>query len=237
VIITLPFEHIPRHMKIEFVYFVVLWLNTFFVRNGVSAVYSPRKLLVRWKLDYTKHCRVLPSTYYKVHDEPLPSNQMTARTHEAIAMGPTGNLQGSVKFYCLQTGQILKRRWFTPMPMPDRVIKRVNTIGAREKQGREFRFLNRQKEPYDWTDKVPKDDPVFQGLLEEPAQYLDIPAELAGVELKSKLEDDQVVMDEPESDFAALAAAALANMGIDPQDRLRSAQVANDAPPPGTSFN
>ncbi len=108
---------------------------------------------------------------------------------------------------------------------------------TQEKQGQEFRLLNRQKEPYDWTDEVPKDDPKFQGLLEEPAQYPDILAELPGVELESKLEDDQVITDEPEPDFAALAAAALANAGIDPQDRLRSAQAANNAPPPGTSFN
>ncbi len=98
VITALPFEHIPRRMKIEFVYLVVLLLNVFHVRNGVSAVYSPHELHVRWRLDYTKHCRVLPGTYCKVHDKPLPSNQMTARTHEAIAMGPTGNLQGSVKY-------------------------------------------------------------------------------------------------------------------------------------------
>jgi hypothetical protein len=118
------------------------------------------------------------------------------------------------------------------MPMPNRVIKRVNTISAREKQGQEFRFLNRQKEPYDWTDEVPEDDPEFQGLLKEPAQYSDILAKLPEVELESKLEDDQVGTDEPEPDFAALAAAALANAGIDPQDRLHSAQAANDAPPP-----
>ncbi len=51
--------------------------------------------------------------------------------------------------------------------MPDRVIKRVNTIGERKGQGRTFRFLNRRKEPYEWTDSVPKDDPEFQGLLDD----------------------------------------------------------------------
>ena len=60
--------------------------------------------------------------------------------------------------------------------MPDRVIKRVNTIGAREKQGRDFWFLNRRKEPFEWTDEVPEDDPEFQGLLEEPAAYPDLSA-------------------------------------------------------------
>ncbi len=91
---------------------------------------------------------------------------MTPQTHKAIAVGPMGNLQGTVKFFCLTTGRILKRRSFTPYPMPDRVIKRVNAIGLREKQGRTFRFLNRRQEPYEWTDTVPEDDPEFQGLLE-----------------------------------------------------------------------
>ena len=90
-----------------------------------------------------------PGTYCKVHDEPIPSNTMAPRTHGAIALGPTGNMLGSVKFYSLTTGRVLKRRSFTPMAMPDRVIKQVNSIGLREQQGREFRFLNRRQEPYE----------------------------------------------------------------------------------------
>jgi hypothetical protein len=82
---------------------------------------------------------------------------MITRTYKAIATGPTGNMQGSIKFFCLKTERILKWRLFTPLPMPDWVIKRVNAIGACKKQGRGFRFLNRKKEPYEWTDKVPED--------------------------------------------------------------------------------
>ena len=143
----LPFTHIPGQMKIEFIYFMVFWLNAFPVKTGISGVYPPRELLVHWCLNYNKHCRVLPGTYCEVHDKPVPSNTMTSRTHAAIAMGPMGNLRGSVKFYCLTTGRILKQRGFTPYPMPDRVIKRVNQISAKEKQGQTFRFLNRRTEP------------------------------------------------------------------------------------------
>jgi hypothetical protein len=149
------------------IYFVILWLNAFPAKSRISATYSPRELLVRWKLDYKKHCRVLPGTYCETHDEPVPINTMPPHTHECIACGPTGNLQGSVKFYCLTTGRILKRRSFTAMPMPDRVIKRVKTIGSREKQGCTLRFTDRSKEPYEWTDFIPEDDPKFQGLLED----------------------------------------------------------------------
>ncbi len=82
----LPFSHIPRQMKIEFVYFIVLWLNAFPVKSKISATYSPRELILRWRLDYKKHCRLLPGTYCKVHDEPVPTNTMVWRTHECIVL-------------------------------------------------------------------------------------------------------------------------------------------------------
>ncbi len=63
-------------MKIEFVYFTVLWLNAFPVKTGKSSTYLPQEILVRWRLDYKKHCRVLPGTYCKVHDEPGPLIRM-----------------------------------------------------------------------------------------------------------------------------------------------------------------
>jgi hypothetical protein len=106
-------------MKIDFVYFVILRLNAFPVKSGISQTILPRELLMHWHLNYKKHCRVQPGTYCEVHDEPVPANTMVWRTHEAIALGPTGNLQESVKFYCIYTGRVLKCRSFTPMPMPE----------------------------------------------------------------------------------------------------------------------
>jgi len=92
--------------------------------------------------------------------------------------------------------------------MPDRVIKRVNQIGAKEKQGQTFRFLNRRAEPYEWTDEVPDDDSEFQGLLdeEETTPYPDISAEPPGVELESE-----------ESNFQH-------NAGINPTERIQAAR-------------
>ncbi len=84
----------------------------------------------------------LYTTYCEAHEKSLPSNLMEPWTHETAALGPTGNLQGSLNFYCLNTGRVLKRCSFTPMPMPDRIIKWVNAIGQCEGQGHEFRFLN-----------------------------------------------------------------------------------------------
>ena len=38
---TLPFSHVLKRMKIEFVYFVILWLNAFPVKSGISQTISP----------------------------------------------------------------------------------------------------------------------------------------------------------------------------------------------------
>ena len=98
VVNTLPFTYIPKRMKMEFIYFVTLWLNAFPVKNGVSETFSPREILLRWRMDAKKHYRVFPGSYCEVHAEPNRSNTTVSRTHEGIALGPTGNLQGSMKF-------------------------------------------------------------------------------------------------------------------------------------------
>jgi hypothetical protein len=56
--------------------------------------------------------------------------------------------------------------------MPDWVIKQVDAIGERKGQGRTFRFLNQQKEPYKWMEEVPEDDTDFQGLLEDEEEAI-----------------------------------------------------------------
>jgi hypothetical protein len=54
---TLPFKKMPRLMLIELVYHVVLWLNAFPENSGVSETLSPREIVHRHKLDFTKHCK------------------------------------------------------------------------------------------------------------------------------------------------------------------------------------
>ena len=62
VVNTLPFKYMPRRMKIEFIYLVTLWLNTFPVKSGVSETFSPREILILWIMDVKKHYIVLPGS-------------------------------------------------------------------------------------------------------------------------------------------------------------------------------
>jgi hypothetical protein len=75
------------------------------------------------------------------------------------------------------------------MPMPDSIIKWVNRIGLRDKQGPEVRFLNGSKEPY-------------SGLtLEKEAPFPDISAEIPGVPLEEEEDDIQIITNEPKPAF------------------------------------
>ena len=91
VLCTVPYKYVPQRMKMETLYFVVLWTNAFPVKNGISAVCSPRKIIARRRMDYKSiaEWRLEDGTYCEVHDEPSPSNSTESITHEGIALGPT----------------------------------------------------------------------------------------------------------------------------------------------------
>ncbi len=113
--------------------------------------------------------------------------------------------------------------------MPDHIIAKVNNIRAKEKQGRTFRFLNRQAQPYEWT-----------GLLEEDeaAPYPNLSAEPPGVELEHEEAKFTAITKEDEPDFWAFAVAALDNAGIDPDVRIPAANnyINNNAVQQGPAF-
>ena len=55
---------------------------------------------------------------------------MLARTEGAIALGPSGNAQGGVKFYTLNTGKVVVRQHFKKLPMTDEVIARIGLLAV-----------------------------------------------------------------------------------------------------------
>ena len=57
-------------------------------------------------------------------------------------MGPTGNMQGTVKVLDLNTGTVKKPKTFTEVPMPDSVVKLVNDWGKKYKKNEKKIRLN-----------------------------------------------------------------------------------------------
>ena len=72
----------------------------------------------------------------------------------AKVLGPTGNLQGTYKFLSLATGKKIKRRAFTPYPMPDSVIKKVKAYGKLTALPGIFDFADRNGILFKWNEEV-----------------------------------------------------------------------------------
>ncbi len=179
---TLPFKKMPRLILIKLIYHVVLWLDAFPLKSGVSANLSPRELMIRHKLNFAKHCRAQFGSYCKVHEELVPTNSMITRTTPAIVLGPTGNLQGMYKFFNPETGKKIKWHEFTLYLMPDSVIRRVENYGNNNELPGIFGFANRSGVLFEWNEEV---DECPEGILEEEdvILYPLLAAELLGVVL------------------------------------------------------
>ena len=63
------------------------------------------------------------------HNDPKISNRISPRTNEYIALGPTGNIQGTNKLLYLNAGKVIKRRHIISVILTDQVINKVNDWG------------------------------------------------------------------------------------------------------------
>ena len=139
---TLPFEALPELVVVHLVMFCLLWLNFFPPSGGISPTLSPEAIVKGRGVDSKLHCRVPFGGYVQVQTPNEPTNNaLTSRTVGAIALGPTGNSQGTYKFMSLVTGRLIKGTSFTILPMPSDVQEKVKELAT--KQPKEMTFGDR----------------------------------------------------------------------------------------------
>ena len=138
---TLPFRKIPRRVIIEMVYAANYWLNMFPRKGGISQTMSPRTLLTGLTMNYNRHCRLEFGEYVQTHEE--HDNSLNPRTIGALALRPTGNVQGGYFFFSLTTGKVINRMRWTSIPMPKDVIDRVERMARQEHAGTTLLFEDR----------------------------------------------------------------------------------------------
>jgi hypothetical protein len=128
-VLDLPYKVLPCQVAIHLVYVAVLWLNSLPVAVGVSEKYSPRKIVLGWELDFTKHCIAPFGSYIEAHSNPTITNTMRLRMFPGIFLSPTSNCQGTHKVFNINTGVVKKPCTVTLLPMPNRAISIVNNWG------------------------------------------------------------------------------------------------------------
>ena len=149
---ALPFEFLPNLMIRSLFTNMVMMINAHIDKQGISDIFSPRELVLRWQLDWTKHCCAPFGIYCIAYDDPSKTNMQEDRATEATCHGPTGNHNGAYKFLSLKTGKVIKRRKFDVIPTPDSVIKKINSWGRRDQINGRFVFRDRNNNPYDWEE-------------------------------------------------------------------------------------
>jgi hypothetical protein len=147
---TVPYATMPKLMVIKLLHYVVMWMNSFPVKSGISKKWSTREFIPRQKLDVKLHRKAPFGSYCKVRVDPDITNTMEPRTKWAICLGPTGNRQGSYRFLLLMTGSNIVRRNFTEIPVTESAIKRVNELGTMDKLQKGRSFKNRSGLEYEF---------------------------------------------------------------------------------------
>jgi hypothetical protein len=125
VVYSLPVNALPPVVLVKLVLFVTKQLNLFPVKGGTSTQFSPKQIMTG-KVVHYKFCSVPFGQYCQISEEGTPRNSLAARTQGAIAIGPSGNVQGGHKFYILQTASVVVRQDWKALSMPQSVIDRLN---------------------------------------------------------------------------------------------------------------
>ncbi len=182
---TLPFKKMPQIMLIKLIYHVVLWLNAFLTKSGVSKMLLPCKIVYRHKLDFTKHCKARFGTYCKAHNEPTPKYMMVTRSAPGTVLGPTGNLQGTYKFFKTITGKKIKQQKLTAYPMPESIIKKMEQFCKSNARLNTLNFANRNGILFKLKDDI---NEYSEGLVKEDVVfYPSLVAEIPRVVLEQDL--------------------------------------------------
>ena len=68
----------------------------------------------------------------ETHEYIPPINIMAERLQRSIYLGTTTDFQGSCKFISLKIGRRITKNQFTPLPMPQSLIKQVKDLSVKE---------------------------------------------------------------------------------------------------------
>ena len=214
VVSTLPYDLLHKQLVVHLIYFVVTWLNSFPAAQGISEKLSPREIVTQRQLSYETHCKAVFGSYVEAHDDHVITNTMKPRTRACIALGPSGNIQGTQKVFELSTGLVLKRRKIIPLPMPDSVIKKVTDWGRKSLKAQStktLKFLNRTKEAYAWENDEFNED---EDLVQQETIHPDLTANMPGIQLEEDLIDPPTAVQDEDLSDAEIAHAAAVNGGL-----------------------
>ena len=138
-----PLENIPVMVLIHCVYTMFFWLNAF-PNMSEKQWFSPREIVTGLTVDYKRDCKAVVGAYVEASIDADITNENVERRQSCVYLGPSGNRQGSIKCFVIDTGAVVIRRIFDVLPYPDAILKKSRTLGQTRKASysqRENRFF------------------------------------------------------------------------------------------------
>ena len=129
-------------------------------KGGISQTMSACALLTGLTMNYHRHCRLEFREYVQTHEE--HDNSLNPRTIGALALHPTGNVQGGYFFLSLTTGKVINRMCWTRIPMPKEVIDQVERMARQEHVGLTLLFEDRHHNEIIDLDDTDDDDSAYE---------------------------------------------------------------------------
>ena len=83
-------------------------------------------------LSYNELMELSFGDYIQVQKEKTVTNTMSECTNDAIALFPSGNLQGGWKVLSLNEGRVHHRRQWQLLPLTQHIIDPINIFGKRQ---------------------------------------------------------------------------------------------------------
>ena len=179
---TLPFK-LTETLETWLVKYVVSRIVLVPTKNSIEFV-SPREKLWGRRINVDKELKHGFGDYVQVHSS-VVNNSMYERTSGAIALMPSGNLEGSWYFYLLHNGEIVKRNKATTMPITDDIIAYLNSKAV----GRKGKIHNIDKPLFEMGNQhIPIDD--YDDDIEFNAAGNDQPDVFHDIPIENLLDDN-----------------------------------------------
>jgi hypothetical protein len=101
--------------------------------DATDTILSPREQFIGRRTDYNVDLPISFGDYVET-DARVINNSLQERTESCIALLPTGNQNGSVKFFSIKSERIITHERWRVMKISDEVIQRMNLIALRHKK-------------------------------------------------------------------------------------------------------
>ena len=101
-------------------YTAVFWLNVF-PNMSEKQWFHPLEIFTGLTVDYKQDCKAVVGTYIEASIDAETTNDSVERGQSCIYLGPSGNRQGSIKYFSIEKDTVVVQRVFDVLPYPDAI--------------------------------------------------------------------------------------------------------------------